>query len=392
MIIPESLWNRQPPVKATEILVNLHMHTTYSDGSAPHADLAAAALRAGLDAIIVTDHNVRVTGLDAYHENGAHRVLVLVGEEIHDQSRQPQKNHLLVIGANRELAMYAENPQNLINQVQLAGGMSFIAHPIDPALPAFGEDDISWENWDVQGFTGIELWNGFSEFKTVVHSIPSAVFHVFFPQLIAHGPIPNTLKRWDSLLQKGKKIVAVGGSDAHALKKKAGPLRKTIFPYEFHFRAINTHLLLPEPLTGNVLSDRKSIYTAIRQGHAFIGYDIPAPTRGFRFTAQGNDVSAMMGDDMPLSTGATLQIRLPSKAEILLVKDGQIFKRWSETDHALVMVNQPGIYRVECYTHYWGARRGWIFSNPIYIYEGKRNGNQQRNQAAGFTQDSLPGF
>ena len=41
-----------------ELLVNLHMHTTYSDGSGSHQDIANAGLDAGLDAVIVTDHNV----------------------------------------------------------------------------------------------------------------------------------------------------------------------------------------------------------------------------------------------------------------------------------------------------------------------------------------------
>ena len=44
-----------------EIVINLHMHTTYSDGSGTHADIANAAIKAGLDAVIITDHNVKDT-------------------------------------------------------------------------------------------------------------------------------------------------------------------------------------------------------------------------------------------------------------------------------------------------------------------------------------------
>ena len=53
-----------------ELVINLHMHTTYSDGHGTHADLAEAALRAGLDAIIVTDHNVWVNGIEGYRQKG----------------------------------------------------------------------------------------------------------------------------------------------------------------------------------------------------------------------------------------------------------------------------------------------------------------------------------
>ena len=46
-----------------EIIVNLHMHTRYSDGSGTHKDIAEAAIDAGVDAVIVTDHNVLVNGV-----------------------------------------------------------------------------------------------------------------------------------------------------------------------------------------------------------------------------------------------------------------------------------------------------------------------------------------
>src|SRR5512137_3096485 len=126
-----------------ELIVNLHMHTTYSDGSGIHSELARSALRGGIDVLLVTDHNVWVRGVDRYYREGNKRTLLLAGEEIHDQDRDPQKNHLLVFGADRELGPLADNPQELIDAVRAAGGFSFLAHPVDPALPAFGEEDIS---------------------------------------------------------------------------------------------------------------------------------------------------------------------------------------------------------------------------------------------------------
>ena len=67
-----------------EIIINVHMHTRYSDGHGSHADIGAAALRAGLDAVIVTDHNVWVSGPEDYYQEGSRRTLVLIGEEVHD--------------------------------------------------------------------------------------------------------------------------------------------------------------------------------------------------------------------------------------------------------------------------------------------------------------------
>src|SRR4030042_1950139 len=125
-----------------EITLNLHMHTRFSDGDGLHKDIAIAAMKAGLDAVIITDHNVWVNGPAGYYNDGDKRVLLMVGEEIHDQARQPQKNHLLVFGAKRELATYATDPQLLLNAIAQEGGLAFIAHPVDPAAASVNQGDI----------------------------------------------------------------------------------------------------------------------------------------------------------------------------------------------------------------------------------------------------------
>lgn len=350
-----------------EITANIHMHTTYSDGEGSHAEIGAEALQTGIDVVIVTDHNLLVTGLEGYYQKDGRRVLMLVGEEVHDRTRDPQKNHLLVIGAGRELTMYARQPQQLINQARTAGGLTFIAHPTDPAMRALDMEDITWEDWSVDGYTGIELWNGFSEIKTVAKSSLAMLFYILFPKLIANGPMRPAVERWDALTASGKRMVAICGSDAHAYHKKIGPLRLRVFPYSFHFQSINNHLLIPEPLSGNLAADRKMVLAALAQGSSFIGYDLPASTRGFRFSAQGRDHTASMGEEMALQDGVTFQIRLPAAAECRLLRNGQPVQTWHGREFCTQIANQPGVYRVECYLHYLGVKRAWIFSNPIYL-------------------------
>jgi len=350
-----------------EIILNLHMHTLYSDGSGSHNDIATAAMQSGIDAVIVTDHNIWVNGFAGYYKEGNKRVLLMVGEEIHDQARQPQKNHLLVFGANRELSTYASDPQLLLDAVATAGGLAFIAHPVDPAAPSVNQGDISWVDWNVQGFTGLELWNGFSEYKTRIKSKLHALFYAFFPNRIAQGPLPETVRRWEELLASGKKVVAIAGSDAHALPLRLGPIRRTIFPYGFHFSAVNTHVILPRPLANDAELDTAMILDALRLGHCFIGYDLPAPTRGFSMTAHGMQQIALMGDRLDSKGGVTIQIRLPMRTECTLLKDGKPVRTWHNHDLCTYITSQPGVYRVEAYINYLGSRRGWIYSNPVYV-------------------------
>jgi len=350
-----------------EVIVNLHMHTRYSDGSGSHKDIAQAAMSTGLDAVIVTDHNVLVQGVEGYYRSGPRRVLLLVGQEVHDQTRDPQKNHLLVFNANRDVSTFAQDPQRLVDVVREAEGMSFIAHPRDDAAPVFGEGDISWERWDVTGFTGIELWNGLSEFKTYLKSKLHAIFYASFPQFINHAPYPEVLLKWDELTLDGKRIVAIGGSDAHALHMHMGPISRTIFPYEFQFKTVNTHIFTSEPLTSDTATDRKLIYEAFESGRCFVGYDLPAPTKGFTFKAQGTKQTVIMGEEIPAAGGVTLQIHLPGLVDCKLIKDGRVLKEWKRQENCTHITTEPGVYRVEVYRRHLGRKVGWIYSNPIYL-------------------------
>lgn len=350
-----------------EIVVNLHMHTRYSDGSGTHKDIAHAAIQTGVDVVIVTDHNVLVRGVEGYYRLGSRGVLLLVGQEVHDQARQPQKNHLLVFNADRDLSALADDPQTLINGVHEAGGLSFIAHPTDPEAPAFRETDISWVDWDVQNYTGIELWNGLSELKTLVPTKLHGLFYAYFPQFIGHSPIRETLDRWDKLLSRGNPVVAIGGSDAHAMHMSLGPLHRVIFPYEFHFKTINTHVFIPQPLTGDVLTDKKMIYDALAAGRCFVAYDLPAPTKGFIFKAKGLEQSAIMGEEISVKGGVTLHAHVPTQAEMHLIQDGKRIGVWKNSYACTFSATEPGVYRVEVYRRYLGRKRGWIYSNPIYV-------------------------
>lgn len=350
-----------------EYVGNLHAHSRFSDGHGDHDEIALAAIRAGLDFVVITDHNVLVRGLDGYRYLVDRRVLLLTGEEIHDQNREPQKNHLLVYEVPEELAPLGARPQRLLDAVAHARGLAFLAHPHDPAAPKFRQSDLSWVSWEVRGFTGLELWNFMTEFKSRLTSLPSAVLHAYFPARIARSPMADTLARWDALLREGRQVVAIGGADAHGSPIRLGPLQRIVFPYEFLFRAVNTHVLTAEPLSGNADLDRRRLFHSVRTGHCFVGYDLPHRTNGFRFTAQGDRGLAQMGDSVQGRFGVTLQVKLPLRTHLRLIHNGRLLRSWDHVEAAVHAVSEPGAYRVEATIDYLGRRCGWIYSNPIYV-------------------------
>jgi hypothetical protein len=351
---------------------NLHAHTRYSDGYGTHDQVALAGLQAGLDFVVTTDHNIWIDGMDGYRYLGDRRLLLLTGEEIHDRSLHPQRNHLLVYEARRELSTLAPDPQVLLDATREAGGLAFLAHPSDPAAPRFRQPALPWTEWDVTGYTGLELWNFMTEFKSRLTSLPRGLYYSYRPADVGRGPMPEVTARWDQLLGAGRKVFAIGGADAHATPVSLGPLKRTLFPYRFLFGAVNTHVLTEAPLTGEVENDRRALMQSIRDGHMFIGYDLPASTRDFRFTAGGDGRSASIGDVIRSRFGVTLRAHLPQRADIRLLRNGNTVKVWQDTQAFVHTTPDPGVYRVEASIYFRGRARTWIISNPIFVEPFRR--------------------
>lgn len=348
----------------------LHIHTKYSDGTATHEELLAIAAEANLDGIITTDHNIWINGLEGYYGDKKQRTMLIVGEEVNDRQLNPPGNHLLVFGAEKEMSPFAADPQKLIDQIHRTGGLSFLAHPIEDPLERFKEQAYPWHSWDIDHFTGIELWNQMSEFKSVSQSFYAALINALFPKRMSIGPLERTLTLWDELITKHKRpIVAVGGVDAHQILKRLGPITIKLYPYLHHFKSVRTHILTEKSFSGNFIEDKKLILDALRRGHCFVAYDLPHPTDGFRFSVDTEEGHFIMGDRIKVTGGLTFQIRLPQSNLCRLFKEGKIVKEWADREVCTHLTTEKGTYRVEIYIPYKGKLRGWIFSNPIYAWD-----------------------
>lgn len=350
-----------------EIIANLHIHSSYSDGAKLHTEIANIAADCGLNMILITDHNIHVQGFDGYHNHKGKKVLMITGEEIHDRNLFPPKNHLFAVGIQKSFTELASDSQNLINSIRTDGGLSFIAHAHDPAFPALGEEDLSWTNWSVSGFTGMEIWNNLSEFKIQSKNKAHAIFFALFPQFLAHQPPKEMINRWDTLTQNGNQVVGIGSSDAHTIIYQFGPLKKEIFPYRYHFKTINTHLIIEKDITGNACEDTKHILGALKEGNVFVANDQVKKASGFRFYAIQNGHYFPMGSQLSFQDGIVLQADLPFAGDCLLIRNGEQIVKRNATKSIHFSVSEGGVYRLECYRKHLFKKRGWIFSNPIYI-------------------------
>jgi hypothetical protein len=355
-----------------EYVGNLHLHTPYSDGTLYHQEIAQAAMQAGLDFIIATDHNLYVPEAQGYYHQGEKSLLVLAGEEVHNRRRLPQVNHCLVYNAGEQMCRYAASPQKLIDEVDKRKGLSFLAHPYDAGIPFLRPDSagigIPWVDWDISGYTGLEIWNYMADWKQTMVNVRRGLASMARPEDQVIGPRPQTLAKWDELLSAGHKVVGIGNADAHGTWFSAGPFKRCIFPYEFLFRCVNTHILSPVGFSGNVELDGQAIYAALRQGRAFIAYDLIGPARGFKYTAHGLDGKADMGEGLRLRDGVTLQIKAPARGHIKVIFGGEVVAEDRAADTLVHTAQHPGAYRVEVWREFRGRERCWILSNPIYLW------------------------
>ncbi len=223
------------------------------------------------------------------------------------------------------------------------------------------EEALTWEDWDADGLDGLEIWNGLSEFKGRLKSPIHLFFYALIPDQIARVHFQRRSRSGINFLQMdGIWLQLVAPTRMH-LKHDIGPFKRTIFPYEYHFQTINTHLLLKEPLNGELNHDRRLIIKSLKAGQSFICKRQPQVGRGFSFSATGIDGQVGMGETISGDYGATLQIRLPQPAECSLLMNGNVVQNWQGQTLCTYITSKKGAYRVEVYHHSQGARRRMDF-------------------------------
>jgi len=345
-----------------EYVGNLHIHTTHSDGGGGAKEIAAVARTVGLDFITLNDHSY-LTQLHLEDEGYYKGILVLVGSEI-----GTRLHHYLAYNIKVQVDDERYSPQDVIDTVDRQGGFGFLAHPFEKGMH-FLENNVAytWNDWSVSGYTGICIWNFSSRWKENIRSFWHGVFHLVFKTYTLKGPSQETLAKWDSLCSK-RRVVAIGGSDAHGSHIKMGFLKFKPLSYRYVLRTINTHILTTSPLSGDLITDKGIIYDSLREGNCFIAHDGLLPARGFNlyFNREGNKEMLGMGKEGKFSPGE-LVVRLPRDGHMMIIKDGSIFKR--EYGSGLtIRIDEGGVYRVEVLrkSRIFGWRP-WIFSNPIYL-------------------------
>ena len=344
-----------------------HIHSNRSDGSGSVDEIAAAAARAGLQFIIVTDHGdgTRAPDAPAYRSG----VLTIDGVELNTTA-----GHYAAFGLPQSPYPIAGAPADVIEDVHRLGGFGVAAHPGSP------RPSLSWRDWDAP-IDGLEWINSDSEWRDEPRlPMAGALLTYFFraPESMAAllDRADDVFAHWDQLAA-GRKVVGLAGADAHArlgFRQRTDPDAAAIhvqFPgYESSFRTFSNDVAIDAPMTRQAAADARVLVRSIRAGRVYSVIDAIASPGRLLFTATSGKHSAQMGESLPIDGDVQLHaaVAAPAGTRIVLLRNGQ--RVHEVTDGPLDMNGGAAAaeYRIEAYTAKGPGAPPvpWLVSNPIY--------------------------
>lgn len=358
-----------------------HVHSVRSDGTGTLDEIAAAAARAGLQFVIVTDHgNGTREPEPASYRSG---VLMIDAVEISTDA-----GHLVAMRLPRAPYPLAGHPDDVIEDVRRLGGIGFAAHPDSP------KDELRWGDWRA-AFDGIEWLNADSEWRDEMWGSLGRVLLTYAVRppetLVALLDRPTrVLAEWDKAAQR-RRVAAIAGADAHArlgFRQSREPYEDGVLlrapSYESSFRAFANHLVLDGPLSGDAAADADLVIAAVAQGRVFTSIDGMAQVSAFEVKATSGRKIARIGEYLDPEGPVAIEARIgaPAGTTLTVLKDGvPVYD--SPTEAIRVDVgDQPGAYRLEARLPppLTSSSVPWVLSNPIYV--AMRSQHARANAAA----------
>ena len=346
---------------AGEIRGAWHVHTTRSDGLGTIDEVVKSARAAGLQFVVVADHNV-LTPDDAGYRDG---VLVVQATEV-----STEFGHVVALGVPRALTD-EERRGDPLRAIAALGGEAIVAHPFHPRRGFTGWDAGAWRGIEV--VSNDQTWHQ-ALADRAVGTIAVGLLRLPWdpPQgiLTLVGAPRRELERFDEALRGAP---ARGGRPPRVLFCSADAHG---YPsYRAAFEAFSMHL--PMELSGDAGRDGPAVIRALLDGRAACVFDGVAHASGVRLERAGPgrvvlSLDAVFGTD--LEVFARRVVHGAQAPRVILSRNGAGV---GETPAALVDGRNavdlgglcgaggcgPGLYRAEVFL----GTRPWILTNPVEL-------------------------
>lgn len=349
----------------TEYKGIIHAHTSLGGHSTGHFDeLIGGANSNNLDFVVMTEHFSPHFDSSALTLRGVYgKTLFVGGNEIDtiDGDR-----FLMIAGGAEAAGFAAQKTADVLEKTHSDGKIAFITYP---------EKFKSWNS----GFDGIEVFSLHTNAKKMnpatflldaLWSFPA------YPELTMANyftrPDEN-LRKFDEISAR-RKITLFAGSDAHSnlgfhiFGDDTGNkiINLKFDGYATVFRLVRTHVLLEKEKS----LTQENLIEALKNGHAFVGFDVLSDTTGFSFAAENGVERKIQGDEIALLTGVKLKAAAPQAVRFVVFRNGEKIHESAETAELVFDARESGAYRTEVYLDSLESPfdvTPWIISNPIYV-------------------------
>jgi len=354
----------------------MHVHTSlggHSTGTFEELIEAANSPNNQLDFVVMTEH------YDPSYDTSALTLSGIYGKTLFVNGQEVDTNDggrfLLLPGSPESPSFTKLDSTTFLDKIHSEGRIAINNYP-------------DRNRSGVAGFDGLEAYSLHINFKRA--NIFTAVGDILWA-LPAYPTetIATYLRRNDEYLAMYDRVAAeqrlllTAGADAHSNKgyflaaddEGNKHLGIKLDPYETVFRIVRMHVLIESgtPLT------RESLIEALKNGHAYVGFDVLGRTSGFQFWAEPvanaePSVITMgrriMGDEIELGAGVRLLATTPGASRMVVFRNGERIAEFRESTEFALNISETGTYRVEAYLDQLGEpfdKTPWIISNPIYV-------------------------
>ena len=335
----------RPAPPAGELRGAWHVHTTRSDGLGTLDEVLKAARAAGLQFVVVTDHNVLAPEDAGWHDG----VLVIEASEA-----STRFGHVVAVGLPRVLTLEERGGEPL-EAIAALGGESVLAHPFHARRP--------WSGWERGPWRGLEVvsndtsWGEITVGRGWGRVLPGLLVLPFDAARTVVGLVPET-HREEAVLDAAQRPdlprarrqdgspapprVLLCSADAHGYPS-----------YQAAFEAFSMHV--PVRASGEAAADARAVLAALLDGRATCVFDGVAPASNLRLAQTPGGRLRLTGD------GAF------EGAEAILWRGGAVVgsARGEAGGFGFDCGGGcgPGIYRAVATR----AGRPWLFTNPVVI-------------------------
>ncbi len=408
----EALARLRRPVAAatglTDFRAILHAHaedSAHTGGTL--AEMHAAAKRAGVSAIFLSDHLRPPRDFMDGWRGLRDGVLYVPGSEAKGFLLHPERSVMHLVDGPKDA---------LIAEVTRGDGLAFLSHIEDR------------RDHPMTGLTGMEIYNRHADAMDDAALLlvlmrwmtdPTEVAALeeklrLFPDEVLGAQLdyPSVyFEKWDRET-RARRVVGVAANDCHhnqvlivkmvdaetvligtnvddddemrRITAKQRPsirelvkghrpgdevVRLDFDPYHVFFRDVSTHILAPE-LTETALR------RALAGGHAYVAHDFLGDPEGFAWIAErGGRRVGILGDEVRLAPGLRLVAEAPLPCRLRVLRDGEPIREATGEGPGRrleIEVDEVGVYRVEAWVAIDGEERPWIYANPIYVRPAKR--------------------